>query len=227
MAEVDLNIATYENMREYGRQACNTGTVTPFPGFSPQLSRRASVIARFDRAGTTAIEDVFNAVDLDDAIQSSRAGTRFAIHTVILEADASSPEQSRPFITAYADGMTRVMNDRFVGRVKIAFDQLLVDPKGSVLLATRSIPTEILRTREELLLLYRGNGMNPIPTTTLQVTGLLLTAFPRETVHRQEALQRLHSSVEVLNGGLETRPLILGIDAVELVEAHAFLVGRT
>ncbi len=219
-------IKKYADLRERGRTAYAYGTVKLFAGFPSSLKRRLNLSFGFGAPATERVERVLACLKRSADVRLIGAKTDFPLHATILEAEAAEdldPQAPAPSLkeVCAATGAT-------LQGIVVRFDQLIADPGGSVILAARAIPKEVLTARTIVGEGYFRAGFKPLSLDhILHATQARLTQLPETEADRREALQAFHACVEAENARLEQDPIVVDIGRVRLSQVHAFLTQVT
>ncbi len=226
MKERDPVLKKYADLRERGLAAYANGTLKPFEGFSPRLKRRANLSFGFGAKATGRVGEILASLRQDVGIRLIGAGTDFPLHASILEAEAAKdldPQIRDPTLEALRGAAQDMLQE-----VLIRFDQLIADPGGSVILAARTIPDEVLAARDVVASGYAQANLKPLSLEhILHSTQVRLTSLPEEEAGRRSALLAFHARIETLNARLEEDPVVVRIGRIRLSQAYAFLTQGT
>lgn len=213
----------YHDLRERGRLAYASDSITAFAGFGANLKRRLNLSFPFGSARSRAqeIRDTL----ADTPLELIWAGHEFPLHVTILEAEGTSDLNPWPEGEALSD--LQMGAHALLMGTTVAFDQLIADPGGSVILAARTIPDEILGVRLATEAIYRRQGLKPLPLDhILHSSQARITRLPEELLERTEALRDFHAKIEALNTDLEQRPIEVTVFSVRLTQVYHFLNGH-
>lgn len=226
MEEQDPVLNKYADLRERGRTAYASGNVKPFGGFSPSLKRRVNLSFGFGTTATERVGEMLANLKRGADIQLIGAGADFPLHASVLEAEAAEdldPQTRDPSLEAL-----RATTEDMLQGVAIRFDQLIADPGGSVILAARTIPNEVLAVRTVVAGGYERAHLKPLSLEhILHSTQARLTRLPEEEVARRAALLTFHARVEAQNARLEQDPIVMSIGRIRLSQVYAFLTQAT
>lgn len=179
--------ATSEKYRQIARQgfeACLNSQYPEYTGPAEMLKQRFTVAALLDPKDIEEriLKQITTAGNLN-GFELAIAGRDFQLHTTILEADPGKGNLEN------MENLTGIM-DR-PERIRITFDDLLVDRAGVTILVARQIPDEILEAREKLEKIYSEAGLKPRSLDNILHTTLARIRKPAPDMISQLAQYRL------------------------------------
>lgn len=213
----------YHDLRERGRFAYASDSIAAFAGFGANLRRRLNLSFPFGSARSRAQE--IRETLADTPLELIWAGHEFPLHATVLEAEATSDLDPWLEDETWSDLQTGART--LLTGMTVAFDQLIADPSGAVILAARTIPDEILGVRLATQAIYRRQGLKPLPLDhILHSSQVRITRLPEELLERTGALRDFHAKIEALNADLERRPIEVTVLSVQLRQVYHFLNGH-
>lgn len=220
----------YQLIDSSGREALRNGTITSFPGFTPDLDSRFTAALLFDPQSTTGISGFLSILQgiriacLSNVITPLVAYRDFPVHSTVMEGlyeGNGQAERLDKFQAVKERKDFQQIRESLIG-LNIVYDRLLLD-KANVLLAASDIPAFVFRARFELRDIYESEGLKPLKISDLlHITASRIKSIPK---NYPASLQNYSYKMDELAKKVSQNPPTLIVSSVSQESAYSFLTN--
>ena len=155
-----------EIIRNSGAEAYKAGTVKVFTGFPENLKRRFNValagrLKQWDPTHDSFEREVVS-LDSEFRLKGYFVVMDYPLHSTILEAIWEGSEEGMGTVFATIHNETTSLVRR-TNVKEVAYDTLVLDANGALLIMKKEIPDQIIELREKLGEIYHRNGLKVLP----------------------------------------------------------------
>lgn len=228
----DKNLGrTYAGINLEGREAMKNGSIPEFKGFPDDFERRMNVWAEFSNETKEEIKDriikPLEEIESLTNIDFYLADRDFKIHSSIMQGkldDSLDVDEKYGNLLENSDKLKEVAEK--LSGINIELKYLLLDKKGTIILASTEIPEQIPESRELIKEAYGEESVSALNIPIFHLTIGRVIKIP-EAKQALESMEKLQTLIRNLRLQISSNPINAKIYGINLAQGGVAKGGKT